>query len=423
MFRNPEEDLMPFLPNRLFLIPALAAITLLPGYSRAADAPHLILPANPAPAGPIKDLPVLHEGLQLTYSMISTNLPGDVDQVMKAVPGTLADPNSGWTLYTQKTHATSVGGPIEINIARIAGDQIVISAEVLATGNPSEPADAPPNEVARIPDIEKPGDGTLMSGHWLEPSQIEQFAKLPPAGCTVTRGPWKVGDHTFDAVIFSTHQESLELVDAYDPTTGLLLHRGMVSQGPPPAMVVPGQIPHGNVLLQFQDLAAVRDLPIPWANEPMPDWVKQLKVLHYQGTQQTGTGPMIQEGWDFAIQEAGDGWANTDVTRRIGNFPPGAATKMYYGRAQFAGIWAGPVALSKLQKGQTLDEDPITKMKFAVSYIDNKSITISESNLTGEIDWNYDKTTGMLLGQRTVGHVYVPVQRTDVEEHHLVGKE
>jgi hypothetical protein len=366
---------------------------------------------------------MLHEGLQLTYSMLTTNLPGDVDQVMKAVPGTLADPNSGWTLYTQKTHATTVGGPVEINIARIAGDQILVSAEVFTIANPFEPANAPPNTVTRIPDIEKPGDGTLISGHWLEPSQMDQLSKLPPAGCVVTRGPWKVGDHTFDAVVFSSQQPTLEFVSVYDPQTGLLLHRGMISQGPPPAMVVPGQVPHGNALLMFQDLAAERDLAIPWANEPMPNWVKQLKVLHYQGTAQTGTIPPLQEGWDFAIQEVGDGWVHTETSRSIAGRPVAGTTKMYYGPAQFAGIWAGPVALSKLQKGDVLDDDPITKMKFAVAFVDNTSVAISESNMTGEIDWSYDKTSGMLLGQRTIGHVFVPVVRTDVEEHHLVAKQ
>lgn len=391
--------------------------------ARAPD--HLVLPDTPPATGPIQALPFLHEGLQLTYWNSWTALPGNAEEVIKAEPGTLEDPNSGWTVYTKTTHATRVMAIAEETFARIDGDKVIMSSEVFSLLSPFFPASAPPISVAKTSSIVQAGDSSLVSGDWLEPALLDQYFKTPPLGCKARRGPWKVEDHTFDAVIFSSHLDTVEFLDAYDAQTGLLLYRGVISQGPPPVFVAPGDVQRGDVMLQFQALRAMRDLKIPWAAEPMPDWVGHTNVLHFQGTFGIGGSPGVRQRLDISITDDNDGWARTETRIAFGSQQAADKRQDVWGSAEFGGLWAGPASFATFQKGQLLDDDPITKTRTFVRFIDNKSIVVASANGTGvaERDWRYDKATGMLTGQRVISGAMLPVRRTDVNEELFVGKD
>jgi hypothetical protein len=70
---------------------------------------------------------------------------------------------------------------------------------------------------------------------------------------------------------------------------------------------------------------------------------------------------------------------------------------MAFGPSEFGGLWVSTAALPQLYQGQTLDEDPVSKMRTIVSNVNDVSVTITSLNAAGQIDNQYDKRTGMLL--------------------------
>ena len=89
------------------------------------------------------------------------------------------------------------------------------------------------------------------------------------------------------------------------------------------------------------------------------------------------------------------------VHRRLRNarrarVPPEKA-QLAFGRTQFGGLWIAAGALARLQKGQVLDQDPVTKMQTVVAKSDDRSVVISQRNAAGELDYEYDRHTGMRI--------------------------
>jgi len=187
----------------------------------------------------------------------------------------------------------------------------------------------------------------------------------------------------------------------------------------------PGDVQRGDVMLQFQALRAMRDLKIPWAADPMPEWVGSTNVLHFRGTFAIGGSPAARQRLDISITDHNNGWAHTETRITFGSQQAADKRQDVWGSAEFGGLWAGPAGLAMLQKGQVLDDDPIAKTRTFVRFIDNKSVVIASANDTGvaERDWRYDKATGMLTGQRVIGGAMLPVKRTDVNETLFVGRE
>ena len=54
--------------------------------------------------------------------------------------------------------------------------------------------------------------------------------------------------------------------------------------------------------------------------------------------------------------------------------------------------------MGDFQQGQVIDDDPVTKMQTVVSKISDDSIVISQQSAGGEMDSQYDRGTGMLMG-------------------------
>jgi len=190
----------------------------------------------------------------------------------------------------------------------------------------------------------------------------------------------------------------------YDAKTGLVIHEASSSQGAPPKLVGPGDFGRGDTTITRNEFVSMRDLSIPWAAEPVPDWVANVGELQYRGSM-TSRGPLPTVpnvlALDLQPVTHGHGWIEFSVTssQRTQGAPatPPGKTDLAFGRSEIGGLWIGPQALAQFHPGQVLDEDPVTKMHTVVSRVDNSSVVISSANAAGQIENQYDKRTGMLI--------------------------
>ncbi len=327
-----------------FTWPAMTAVTLLCMAGTAwAD-------------GPIAKLPWLHEGLQLTYTW-----------------GASAGAGLGGVGYSQTT------------IACIDGDKVVVTSQAFAKAGPLGNNAPVPLMGATTTMVQATNAGDF----WMDPAQLATMHGDPDQGVSVTSETAKMAGQTVKAVRIQVRGSASYTDHLYDLKTGLCLHFDASGQG---------SATEG-------DFVAMRDLAIPWSQEATPDWVATIKALHYRGDIEfRGALPQVPNVLtiDMTTAGRGPGWIQVDsvLNSQMQGAPPALPSKsqIFYGRSQFAGLWASPKALAQLKTGQVLDQDPVTQMKTIVAKADNDSVTISSANAGGEIDSQFDKHTGVLIG-------------------------
>jgi hypothetical protein len=365
--------------------------------------------AGPAP---FPSLPWLHVGLQISYLSKSSYTPGNTFKLFSDPNGNLQDQNGNMYSAMEQQGSAAVG-IIQWTVAGTDGTKAVLSMQnYLINTAPNIPPGTPPSQLGITGAFQESGS-TNFGALWIAPPALMDYLKVPrtPSVNTV-RMPWKVGDTTYDSVAIASYADKYYSISVYDIKTGLLIHKGTTAQGAAPVAAMPGDTPRGSTFIQIMDLAQLRDVNIPWANEPMPATLATTKILHFHLAITNhffkNTPPIWITGrLDDAITGQGNGWVAVDQTSKLDSQPnmPVQPTKMLFGCGQFMGLWAGPLALGELKAGQALDEDPLTSEKTVVSSIDDNSVVITQSNAAVIFDCRYDRHTGMLIGTRRMDNI------------------
>ena len=367
---------------------AIAILTMAAPLSSAATA-----------GGPVPSLPWLHEGLVLTFTWYAAQAAGNGSDYAEDENGGWIDRATGRRLARTPQQGTSGSGWTQVTVTCIDGDRVAVVtnsfANAGALGN-NQPVPQNMSESAIAP-VADPGE------YWMDPAKLATLHSVPAQRILVTRVAWRVSDRATDAIRVQVIKDGNYSEHVYDAKTGLCLHFASSARGPAPKYVGPGDMGKGDTTLTHGDFVRARDISVPWAHEAMPDWIGRIHALHYRGPV-ISRGPLPSTNTvyfaDLQFVARGAGWAEAEVTLGtqtpgLPRTPPGTG-KLVSGRNQFAGLWAGPQALAGLQRGQVLDEDPVTKMRTVVAKIDDRTVVISQRNAAGEVDSEYDRQTGMV---------------------------
>ncbi|MFZ0968592.1 MAG: hypothetical protein WAN13_09995 [Candidatus Acidiferrales bacterium] len=353
-----------------------------------------------APAdGPVPRLPWLHEGLVLTYTWYAAVAPGNGSYYEEDDRGDMILHSTGQRYSRTTQTGTSGSGWTQITVASIEGDKVVLESSSYANaGSLGKNTPVPQGSSSSVAALMDPGD------YWMDPAKLASMRTAPAEHILVSRVAWNAGENNVDGIRVQVLNGSSYSDHIYDTKTGLCVHVASSSVGAAPKLVGPGDFGRGDTTITRNDFVASRNVTIPWAGEPMPDWVTTVRALHYRGSIIShGSLPTVPNVLTFDMQPVAHGrnWAqfsatSTQRTQGAPDIPP-ARADLAFGRSEFDGLWACPAALAQLRQGQVLDEDPVTKMRTAVSRVDDSTVVIVESNAAGEIDNQYDKRTGMLL--------------------------
>lgn len=360
----------------------------------------IILTASARADGPVPNLPWLHEGLLITNTWYAAVAPGTQSIFHEDEHGDWVDPSTGQHFNREQRQGTSGSGWTQSTVAAIDREKVVIvnqsfgDAGVLGNNAPVPLQGG----TSMVSSVRAAGD------FWTDPAALAAMRSQPP-GLDVSPVQWKVGDKTTDAIRVQTFSESGYTDHVYDRKTGLCIHYASASRGNQvPRQLAPGETAQGDLTLTHGDFVSLRDLNIPWANQPMPDAAAHFQTLHFTG-QNISRGPLPtvpnQITLDLVVSERGNGWVAMSATSTLQmqgapTIPP-STSQLAFGRAQLNGLWIPPAALANLHDGQVLDEDPVTRMRLVVKKADNNTVEMSQSNAAGEIDSAYDTRTGMLI--------------------------
>ena len=343
-------------------------------------------------------LPWVHEGLVLTYTWYAAVAAGNGSYYEENENGEWISHSTGQRYTRQMQTGTSGNGWSQITVVCIDGEKVVLeSSNYGDAGALGRNAPVPQGTSSVVDKLADPGD------YWMDPAKLASLHTSPAENTLVTRLGWQSGGKMVEAVRVQVVKGSSYSDRVYDAKTGLCLHVGSSSLGAPPRLVGPGDLGRGDTTITRNDFVSARDIAVPWGRETPPDWVTNVRALHYRGsTISRGALPTVPNilAIDLEVVGRGRGWVQFSGTssQQFQNAPSPSPARISLasGPNQWDGFWIGPGALALLRTGQVLDEDPVTRMRTVVAKADEASAVITMSNAAGEVDNQYDKRTGML---------------------------
>lgn len=375
---------------RAALATFLVVLTLLMIASTAAS-------AVDAPAGPAW----LREGTLLSFTWSAMA----VESRLKV------DPTGGWCDAVTGRHyspaqgdGTSGSGWSEALISAIDHDNVVLSTSAFSDVRLVGPK-------VPVPQMGTGGfvtDVKTANDYWMLPATLAAQRSDPAAGVLVTAEPWKVGRETVDGVRIIAIRGNTYLEHVYDRKTGLCVHVASIGVTEPPKNLTAGGSRRGMTLYVETNLIGIRELKLPWAGLPIPEAVKKLGKLHFEGTAALPPAAIpvapVPISIDMKVAARGDGWVTVTsvLATHFPNMPalPPVESSIAYGHHQIHGLWISPEALSKLREGQAIDDDPLTTMKTVVAEVGAANVVIVSRSAGGEVASEYDRASGILMAYR-----------------------
>lgn len=243
---------------------------------------------------------------------------------------------------------------------------------------------------------------------WVHPDALRTLAEQDQGGVRVVRMPYRVGERTFDAVRIQTTTGSGLTAYVYDLASGLMVfHNGRAEGAPVLTPPVGGQAGIGEGSTQYTTtwFVEVADVDVPWRDQPTPEWVARVGTLDLQGTMTSTTmdgfvTPLALQQ-RVTIDARGPDWVHArvaTVVQTLPGMPPSqSASTASSGPASIGGLWVAPQALAALQVGQVIERNPWLTTTTRVGAISGDRVTITESGPLHQLDYVYDRATGLLV--------------------------
>ncbi len=248
---------------------------------------------------------------------------------------------------------------------------------------------------------------------WLSPAVLQRVPERNGADLKILRGPYSARGKQFQALWFWSGNAQGNQVHVYDLASGVLLHAGSSTDQAAAQFVDPNAPVSATRLLTTTTVVDVRDVAVPWADDPAPDWLATLGTLGWAGAYAVviPNVPVYQQGLSVRLtaNDRGPGWARftTDIVLQnsMGLPPTTQQTVRVAGPAQLGGLYVPPAAFARLTPGQVLDRDPDTKYSFSVGQAANvdgrPAVTFVGEGPLLRVDLAYDRATGLQVYAKT----------------------
>jgi hypothetical protein len=362
-----------------------------------------ILSAIP-PAGlradAIPQMPWLHEGALLTTHFAVACAPG-TNMAYTMSPDGQWIAGDGTRLDASERHGISGGGYTQYAITCVDKDKVYVNAMTFTDMRAFGFADPLAGAHATSLPI-----AAELSDMWISPAWLAASKSNPAENRVVEPVQWNVQGRRVDAVSITRLMKNGWDNHVYARSNGICLHCASSSTGAAPDLkyLAAGDVPAGDTLLCAVDFVNVRDVKVPWLNEPMPAWCNRFTLLHYNGWMGIPNSPLMGApapvGLDVTYKDSGPGWMAADTRGWMmvgGQQSPPVNMVIYSGRGQLDGFFAGPAALSRLQVGQVLDQDPVTNVTTSVTQMGGGTVTLTASSGGLLTTHTYDLQTGVLV--------------------------
>ena len=342
-------------------------------------------------------------GMRFTYHVISATVAGEGDKWVADDNGAWINQATGERFDRQKKEAGGSSDTYEQFDVLALDDKQSLMVMNPYTVTPVFPA---PTHASNI--VYHVGSAGFGSSIWSNKDALQQLQETTEPNRRIRKGQWRMGSGMTDAVTLFDFDSNNRSFYAYDLNTGLLIEYGIVGRSASTVKGTDETSNTGSSIMVAGAIVNARQLNIPWANEPDPEWVATLKSLTYETVSTFSmsgqTLPSTTLRSRYQVDERGNGY--TKFTRRViqadgPDMTAGQPMPFITSAARFDPLWVAPAALAKLQAGQVLDSDPYTQVTIRVEGVQQGPkgpyLVIHYANAAEESRCGYDLKTGCLV--------------------------
>jgi len=242
---------------------------------------------------------------------------------------------------------------------------------------------------------------------WVHPDALAaaklETTKDGDSSTTVARVIHPANGQDYQATCVDWKKGKATISFVWDNLSGVLLFHSSNTPVAGPAKVI-----------VHKSFKGARRLELPWANSPMPSWLRTVKRMEFEGvitTTYPGVPPVkMPNAMRYDFGERGANWTSLKITNVPGSLQdldagtpgqPRSEMTVCTGPGMIGGVWIPPVGLATLTTGQVLDKDPLTKVTTTVTHVgpigERNMVVITEENPIQRIEYHYDARSGGLL--------------------------
>jgi hypothetical protein len=337
-------------------------------------------------------------GVRISYLVRSATVPESSYGLTEADNGEWEDPITGKKYKKEETVGGGGEGFAQLDIVAVGKTAVAVQGAMYLIAQPTQPP-----TLLKFLDNGFIGAAAGPADYWVHPKLLADATQMHSPKFFVLKGNYNLEGKPIPSLCIVTREPDFYSSQAYDLKTGLLISSTINSRGKLAAVKLPGEdAVRGNKSITTLRLISVRQLKGPGVDGKNPDWVARIKRMQYAGTvtvQIPGVPPVQGPAQlDVAIGKRGTNWARytTDLQFNIGGMPqraPGDGVVSLRGGS----FWVDPVAFAKVEAGQVLDEDPVTRIKTSIGQVDRGNrFTVLVQGPGVASESMYDARTGML---------------------------
>ncbi len=239
--------------------------------------------------------------------------------------------------------------------------------------------------------------GTPVSAgiYWIHPALLGVImgvgAPKQAEGVNLARVPFESETERFHAVRIAVETRAESDVYIYDQESGFLLSQHSKTKEDE----------------TYQTFLSRREVRIPWADHPLPDWVGRTRELKFEGSNTlTLLGAGIRQSVQLSaeLETVGPGALIARFASTVGTGPGYPLERndweMACASAMLYPLWISPAALRAMQPHQVIDEDPVTRFRMSFIGIEGDYAAIAEEGPMERTTYYFDVRNGMFSGYR-----------------------
>lgn len=340
-------------------------------------------------------------GTRITFYGMAGSTPEGGYTLEKDPNGQWEDPTTGERYSKNEPVGAGGEGFAQVDVIAVGKHGVALSTNLYTIIKPGNPPSL----------LHTPLGGMLAAGAgpadlWVHPAILQQAQQFHTPNFFILRGNYPVFNKNYSCLCIVNRNAQSYSSQAYDLKTGVLVSGTTTSAARISNIHLPNEDPQrGNKGITITKFVSIRQLATPGINGTNPQWVANLRAMHFSGSSEfvnpydASIRMSFPSRLDVSFEKRGDNWCafTLQSLSQIQGAPPQQA--MLKGVCGPAGaFWIDPNALADLQPGQVLDDDPVTHIRTAVSERNAQriAITIQGPGVGGQVF--YDLQSGQLIG-------------------------